>query len=63
MTKQDLINLINKCPDDVEFVIWGDDGRLYNEFRLSVVYTKNQDTKGCVLISNKYKISKKNDKT
>lgn len=60
MKKSDLINLINKCADDAEFVIWGDDGRLCDEFRLSVVYTKNGDFRGKILISNKININ--NDK-
>ena len=58
MTKRDLLELISKCPDDAEFVVYGDDGRLYHEFRTSLVF--RQSPIGCILIANK--ICKDNDK-
>lgn len=54
MKKSDLINLINKCTDD---------GRLCDEFRLSVVYTKNGDSRGKILISNKININNDKNRT
>lgn len=58
MTKRDLLKLIGSCPDDMEIMVWGEDGLLHHDLRTSLLFGSSGG--GCILITNKHN---KNDET